>query len=45
MLLSFFGYLIAFKFKPSLIAYDGMTESAALGQLALCCAMIYYLFS
>lgn len=48
MLLTFMVYLVylvAFKFKPSLIAYDGMTESAALGQLALCCAMIYYLFS
>ena len=45
MLLTFMVYLVAFKFKPSLISYDGMTESAALGQIALCCAMIYYLFS
>lgn len=45
MLLSFFGYLIAFKFKPSLVSPYGSGESAALGQIALCCAMIYYLFS
>ena len=45
MLLSFFGYLIAFKFKPSLVTPYGSGESAALGQIALCCAMIYYLFS
>lgn len=45
VLLSFFGYLIAFKFKPSLVTPYGSGESAALGQIALCCAMIYYLFS
>lgn len=45
MLLSFFGYLIAFKVKPSLVTPYGGEESAALGQIALCCAMIYYLFS
>lgn len=45
MLLSFFGYVVAFKFKPSLVTPYGGSESAALGQLALCCAMIYYLFS
>ena len=45
MLLSFFGYLIAFKFKPSLVTPYGSGESAALGQIALCCAMMYYLFS
>lgn len=45
MLLLFFGYLIAFKFKPSLVTPYGSGESAALGQIALCCAMIYYLFS
>ena len=45
MLLSFFGYLIAFKFKPELVTpYSGM-ESAPFGQLALCCAMINYIFS
>lgn len=45
MLLSFFGYLLAFKFQPSLVTPYGGEESAALGQIALCCAMIYYLFS
>ncbi len=45
MLLSFFGYLAAFFFKPSLVTPFGGTESAALGQIALCCAMIYYIFS
>lgn len=45
MLLSFIGYLFAFKFKPSLVTPYGGAESAALGQIALCCAMIYYLFS
>ncbi len=45
MLLSFFGYVLAFKFSPSLVTPYGGEESAALGQIALCCAMIYYLFS
>lgn len=45
MLLSFFGYLFAFKFKPSLVTPFGGEESAALGHIALCCAMVYYLFS
>lgn len=45
MLLSFFGYVVAFKFKPSLVTPYGGEESAALGQIALCCAMIYYIFS
>ena len=45
MLLSFFGYLLTFKIKPSLVTPYGSGESAALGQIALCCAMIYYLFS
>lgn len=45
MLLSFFGYLFAFRFKPSLVTPFGGEESAALGQIALCCAMVYYLFS
>lgn len=45
MLLSFFGYLFAFKLKPSLVTPYGGAESAALGQIALCCAMVYYLFS
>lgn len=45
MLLSFIGYLFALKFKPELVTPYGGAESAAFGQLALCCAMIYYLFS
>lgn len=45
MFLSFFGYLVAFIFKPSLVTPFGGEESAALGQIALCCAMFYYLFS
>ena len=45
MLLSFFGYLGAFIFKPSLVTPFGGEESATLGQIALCCAMVYYLFS
>ena len=51
MLLSFAIYLFAFFFKPSWVdpyaggEQLGRGESAALGQLALCCGMIYYLFS
>lgn len=48
MLISFFAYLLAFFFEPSWVdpfAASGSGESAALGQLALCCGMIYYLFS
>lgn len=45
MFLSFFGDLVAFIFKPSLVTPFGGEESAALGQIALCCAMVYYLFS
>lgn len=45
MLFSFFGYLILFKIKPSVVTPYGGGDSAALGQIALCCAMIYYLFS
>lgn len=45
MLLSFFGYLFAFILKPSLVTPFGGGESVALGQIALCCAMVYYLFS
>ncbi len=49
MLVSFFGYLILFFVAPSVVnLYGGGLnggESAALGQIALCCAMIYYLFS
>lgn len=45
MLLSFFGYLFAFILMPSLVTPFGGGESVALGQIALCCAMVYYLFS
>lgn len=45
MLLSFFGYLIIFLIKPSLVTPYGGESSAQLGQIALCCAMVYYLFS
>lgn len=45
MLLSFGGYLAAFKFSPGLVTPFGGAESAALGQIALCCAMVYYMFS
>lgn len=50
-LLSFGIYVILFVFFPSKInPYGGLGafsggESAIMGQLALCCAMIYYLFS
>ena len=45
MLFSFFGYLILFKIKPSVVTPYGGESSAQLGQIALTCAMIYYLFS
>lgn len=45
MLLSFFGYLVAFRVNPTWVTPYGGEESAALGQIALCCGMIYYLFS
>lgn len=45
MLLTFLGYLTAFKLKPSLVTPYGGESSAQLGQIALSCAMIYYLFS
>lgn len=45
MLMSFGGYLLAFKFSPGLVTMYVGGESAALGQIALCCAIIYYLFS
>lgn len=45
MLLSFGGYLLAFKFSPELVTMYVGGESATLGQIALCCAIIYYLFS
>ena len=45
VLASFFGYLLAFMFKPGLVTPYGGGESSALGQIALCSAMVYYLFS
>lgn len=45
MLFSFFSCLILFKIKPSVVTPYGGEESAALGQIALCCVMVYYLFS
>lgn len=48
MLASFFGYLVLNFVSPSLVnPYSGEAggESAALGQIALCCGMVYYLFS
>ena len=45
VLASFFGYLLAFMFKPGLVTPYGGGESAALGQIALYSAMVYYLFS
>lgn len=49
MLSSFLVYLLLFFAAPSMVnPYGGGFnggESAALGQIALCCAMIYYLFS
>lgn len=49
MLGSFLGYVALFFLAPSMVnPYGGGFnggESAALGQIALCCAMIYYLFS
>lgn len=44
MLLTFISYIAAFILAPSLVTPFGGTESAALGQLALICAMTYYCF-
>lgn len=44
MLLTFMFYVAAFKLMPSLVTPYSGTESAALGQLALICAMTYYCF-
>lgn len=48
IIVSFFIYLVAFIYNPSLIdpyagteGGVGVAESAALGQLALCCTMIF----
>lgn len=45
MLFSFFGYLAAFFYKPELVSPFLGRESAALGQISICCGMIYYLFT
>ena len=44
MLLTYGVYVAAFLFRPGLVTVGGNTESAAVGQLALVCAMTYYLF-
>ena len=45
MLASFLGYLFFFITNPYVVSPFGGGESAALGQIALCCAMIYFLFT
>lgn len=49
MLLSFVVYILLYFLNPSLVdgsyAQGELHESVAMGQIALCCAMIYYLFS
>ncbi len=50
MILSFLVYLVLFFVRPSLVMgygpdAQGRLESNPLGQLALCCGMIYYIFS
>ncbi len=53
MLATYGAYLLAFLFYPSLVdpfaaagaAAGGTIESASLGQIAICCGMVYYLFS
>ena len=45
MLASFLGYLFFFKTNPSIVSPYGGEESAALGQIALCCGTIYFLFT
>lgn len=53
VLLSFFVYVALFIFNPSLVeryvsaedTVGGTRESNALGQLSMCCGMIFYLFS
>lgn len=50
MCLCFVGYTGSFLFAPSLIGYGRYgalagAESVAMGQIALCCAMIFYLFT
>lgn len=45
MLASFLGYLFFFITNPYVVSPFGGEESAALGQIALCCGMIYFLFT
>ena len=45
MLASFLGYLFFFRTNPYVVSPSGGGESAALGQIALCCGMIYFLFT
>ena len=45
MLASFLGYLYFFRTNPYVVSPLGGGESAALGQIALCCGMIYFLFT
>lgn len=52
MLVSFFAYIVAYIYDPSLVTpfisseiAVADRESAALGQLSLCCGMIYFLFT
>lgn len=45
MLASFLGYLFFFRTNPYVVSPFGGEESAALGQIALCCGMIYFLFT
>lgn len=45
MLASFLGYLYFFITNPYVVSPYGGGESAALGQIALCCGMIYLLFT
>ena len=45
MLASFLGYLFFFRTNPYVVSPFGGEESAVLGQIALCCGMIYFLFT
>lgn len=45
MLASFLGYLFFFITNPYAVSPYGGGESVALGQIALCCGMIYFLFT
>ena len=45
MLASFLGYIFFFITNPYAVSPSGGEESAVLGQIALCCGMIYFLFT